>query len=107
MLEGQNVDEMKPGHEAQTRSKLQQHKVEGTVIGMEPDSVLSNRSDCTWRSETLSAVPDWAFLIMNLYKCGAERYERKVVKLLHCNKFSLEEIKDNLKSVKSCSDLVQ
>lgn len=82
-LVGQGAGETTALHKIQMRSAVQRWNINNALISMKPESAPLNSSDDTGRSETVSAVHDCAVLIMQLFKSGAERYEKKVVKLLH------------------------
>lgn len=56
--------------------------MDSSLNGLEPAFKLSERSDNTGRGETMSAIQDWALLIIDLFKSSAEKYEKKVFELL-------------------------
>lgn len=55
----------------------------------------------------MSAVFVSAFLIIELYKSGANLHVKKIVELLHCNNFNMENIRGSLESVTLCSELMR
>lgn len=85
---------------------MPQESIESTTTGMEPNSVPSHRSDSKSRSEISPADFNWPFLITDLFNAGAEWYAKKVVELYLCDNFSVKTIRDNLKNMISCSELV-
>lgn len=88
-------------YEAQAGNEVQQLSIEGALIIMKPDSAPSDRSDDTGRSETMSAVLDYVFLIMELFKGGTWYHVKQVVELLHCDNFYVKVVNDNVSSVTS------
>lgn len=72
-----------------------------------PESVLFYRFIDTKKNEKSSAILDRANLVMRLFKKGAERYVRKVDKLLHFKNINKETIQDILKIVTSRSELIR
>lgn len=59
------------------------------------------------KSETMSHVLDWSFLIIDLVKEYAERYRKDIVKLLHIDHIYIKKIWYNLKIMASYSELVR
>lgn len=106
-LERQDTDEATVKSVVQTVNRVQQPSIEIPVIAIEPEPVLSYRFDDTKQSETISAVLDWTFSTMELFKRSAERYAKTIVELLHCKPFEMEEIRNNLNCVTSCSYLMR
>lgn len=86
---------------------MQQRSIKRAIIGMEEESVPFHCSHDTSRGEMTSAVLNCAFVIMELFKGGVMRYAKKVKEPLHCGKFDIEEIRDNLKSITLYSELLQ
>lgn len=74
---------------------------------MKPDSAPFSRSDIKGRSETMSAIFDWALLNMEVLRSGAERHANKVVRQLFFEAFHLEAGQNKLKTVTSCSEVVR
>lgn len=73
---------------------------------MKPEYVQCYRSDGPGRSETVSAGPEWAILGMELFNGGVEQSEKKISVLLHCEKLDIEAIRNNMKRVPSCCELL-
>lgn len=74
-------------------------------VELEPDP--SHRPDDTWENETISAVLEWVFLIIDLIRGAVERYEKTVVELLHRDNFNLEAIRDNMTRVTSNGEMMK
>lgn len=51
-------------------------------------------------------ILDWAFLVIELLKCGAKQSAKKVPELLYCYRLDIKSIQNNLKCVTSCNELV-
>lgn len=62
---------------------MQQQSIKRASIIMEPESVPSYRCDDTGQIEEMSAAFHLAFLVMDIFKSGAEQYGKKFVELLH------------------------
>lgn len=98
-LEVHNAGAPKPVHEIQVRSAVQWRSIHSVLIYMEPESVLCYRSDYSGRASIRTAVLNWAFLIMELFKSGPGRHETKVVELLHCKNFNIKATQNMVKIV--------
>lgn len=88
-------------------SAVQQQNIESALPGVEQESVRSYRFNDTDRNDTLCAVLIWTILITELFKNGAKRYARKIIKLLPCKNIDVETIQNRLKSSTSCSEHVR
>lgn len=78
-LEGHGAGGVMTMHEVQAGSPVQQQSIKSTIIAMELGVVLFHSSNDTKRSETMCAVFNWAFLVIELFKSGAQWYAKKVV----------------------------
>lgn len=105
--EGPSACEAKIEHVEQLRSAVQRQNINNILLDIDPESVRSYRCSDTEQSNALRAVFDWAILITEVLRSGAERNDRKISKLLNCNNRDLETIRNNMKCVIPCSDLVR
>lgn len=76
------------------------------MSSIEPESLRSNKFNDTEGSDTLYDVLNWSILVTEQFRSGGEQYRRKIVEILHCDKFDVETIQNELKGVRSCSGLV-
>lgn len=83
-LEKPSASEATVVHEVQVLSVVQQQKMESTLHGIEPEYVVSYRSDDREQNGTLCAVLDLAVIITQPHRKGAKRYAREIVRRLHC-----------------------
>lgn len=71
------------------------------MICMKPWSGPCRRSDDTGKSDRIPAILDQELAIMSLITGAIERCRKKVVKLLLCDNFDTEALRDSLKNVSS------
>lgn len=91
-LKGHGAGKMMAVNEVQERFEVQQQSPKSFMFDTEQESALPYWCEYTNESETVCAVLDWALLFMGLYNSIAERYEKKVMELLHCDKSNMKAI---------------
>lgn len=103
-LEDFETSELPVAHEIQTEGVVEARSIKSALIRTEPESSPIHRSDDTGRCETITAVPDWPFLINGLFGRGIEQHAEKAVDLLLCDSLNIEETRNKLNNVTSCSE---
>lgn len=96
--------EVRVAHEVQVESAVLQLSIKNDSQGIEQESVRSYMYINTERSDSWFTVLDPAILLTKLFRCAAERYTRRFVKLRHCDSLDIKTILCDLKSVTSCSE---
>lgn len=92
--------------EVEARSAMLRQSIVSGLPRIVPKSVRSYRLNDTEGSNKLCAVLYWTFLITELFRSDADRYDRKIVELIHCYNFDKEITLNKLKSVTLSSELV-
>lgn len=105
-LERSTANKITAFHEEMIGSAMQQCNIGGALVGMEAESVSSPRSHGTGEYETWFAVLDCAFLFIEIFRGRAKKFAKKVDELLYCENFDIGTIRDGLKSVPFCSELL-
>lgn len=90
-LNEHGADETTVVHEVYARPTVPKQILKSTTISTEPETVLSHSFDNTGHNKAICAAIGWALLSIELYESGTERHARKVVELLHYDKFDIEK----------------
>lgn len=94
-------------HQIQPGTAVQLRTIKSAPIAMDAESVQPCRSVDTRQSASRSAVFDWAFLVMELFKSGEELHAKKFVYLPYYDNFDMENATAMLNNVTSCSELLR
>lgn len=86
-------------HKVKTGDTSQELNIYSATTCMMSEFIPQHKPDDTDRGETMSAVLNCIFLIIDLLKYVKEQYVRRVVEMLHWQNFDKEAIRINLKNL--------